>query len=73
MSDESDPDHPDIIKLPIENGRSHLWNKTRLALKYVYENHINDGDWFLHADDDKLVEVLIDLCFVCLSVCQYQI
>ena len=53
MSIESDPSQPDIIALPAENGRSHLWNKTRLAMKYVYENHFDDADWFMRADDDK--------------------
>ena len=53
MSIEADPEHADIIALPIPNGRSHLWNKTRLAMKYVYENHFNDAEWFMRADDDK--------------------
>lgn len=53
MSIEADPVNPDIIALPIPNGRSHLWNKTRLAMKYVYENHFNDAEWFMRADDDK--------------------
>lgn len=44
---------PDIIELPVQNGRDHLWNKTRLAMQYVYENYINDYDWFMRADDDK--------------------
>jgi glycoprotein-N-acetylgalactosamine 3-beta-galactosyltransferase len=55
MSIESDPLQPDIVALPVENGRSHLWNKTRLAMKYVYENHFKDADWFMRADDDKYV------------------
>jgi glycoprotein-N-acetylgalactosamine 3-beta-galactosyltransferase len=46
---------PDIIELPVENGRDHLWNKTRLTMKYVYENYINDYDWFMRADDDKYI------------------
>lgn len=53
MSDTVVPDQPDIITLPVENGRMHLREKTRLALKYVYDNYINDYDWFLRADDDK--------------------
>lgn len=44
---------PDIVELPIEDGRTHLWNKTKLTMKYVYENYINDFDWFMRADDDK--------------------
>lgn len=53
MSITVDPDYPDIIALPVENGRPHLWNKTRLAMKYVHDNYINDYDWFMRADDDK--------------------
>lgn len=53
MSDTVVDDQPDIITLPVENGRMHLRKKTRLALKYVYDNYINDYDWFLRADDDK--------------------
>lgn len=53
MSIENDPDQPDIIALPVENGRKHLRQKTRLAMKYIYENHFDDADWFLRADDDK--------------------
>ena len=53
MSVEEVEDQPDIIALPVENGRPHLWNKTQLAMKYVYENYINDYDWFMRADDDK--------------------
>lgn len=53
MSIESVPDHPEIIAIPVPEGRSHLWNKTRLAMKYVYEHHFSDADWFMRADDDK--------------------
>lgn len=53
MSTKLDPEFPEIVVLPVENGRSHLWYKARLALKYVYDHHLNDADWFLRADDDK--------------------
>lgn len=53
MSIEKDPNNPDVVAIPIPEGRSHLWNKTRLVMKYVYENHYNDADWFMRADDDK--------------------
>ena len=53
MSIEKDPTNPDIIPIPVPEGRSHLWNKTRLVMKYVYDNHYNDADWFMRADDDK--------------------
>jgi hypothetical protein len=53
MSNEADPDQPDIIKLPIEDGRGHLWNKTKMTMKYVHDKYLNDYDWFMRADDDK--------------------
>jgi hypothetical protein len=67
MSIERDPNNPDIIAIPIPEGRSHLWNKTRLVMKYVYDNHYNDADWFMRADDDKYVKFISispnNLCF----------
>ncbi|KAG5667440.1 hypothetical protein PVAND_015420 [Polypedilum vanderplanki] len=53
FSTETDKDDPDIVALSNLNGREHLWNKTKYAMKYVYENHINDADWFVRADDDN--------------------
>lgn len=53
MSIKEDPTQPDIIAIPVENGRAHLWNKTKLVMKYVYDNYKNEADWFMRADDDK--------------------
>lgn len=53
MSIEEDPQQPDIVALPVANGRDHLWNKTKLAMKYVHDNFLNEYDWFMRADDDK--------------------
>lgn len=33
-------------------GYEHLWLKTRAAFRYIYENHLNDADWFFKGDDD---------------------
>ena len=43
------------IKLDVEDGRHGLWDKVKLAFKYVYENHFDDFDWFLKADDDTFI------------------
>ena len=39
----------------MEEGRSQLWPKTQKALKYVWEHHRNDADWFLKSDDDTFI------------------
>lgn len=52
MSSELD-ENLDVVILPVEDSRKELWNKTKSAFKYLYENHIDEFDWFLKADDDK--------------------
>jgi len=34
-----------------------IWLKTKAAWNYVYENHYNEADWFMKADDDTYVIV----------------
>lgn len=43
----------EIVVLNITESRDILWNKTKEAFKDAYENHFNDGDWFMKADDDS--------------------
>ena len=45
---------------PIANitpGYKHLTQKSTLAFLYVYENFLNDYDWFVKADDDTYLFV----------------
>lgn len=50
-------DHHDIelgaVALPSSEGRQFLWGKTKEAFIYAYNNHFDDADWFVKADDDR--------------------
>ncbi|KAL8561473.1 hypothetical protein ACOMHN_011155 [Nucella lapillus] len=54
MSSERNDSFP-TIGLDVEEGRAHLTAKTMRAFQYVYENHLNDADWFMKVDDDTYV------------------
>ena len=51
MSSKEDEDLP-TVKLKVGEGRDNLWGKTKNAFKYVYQNHFEEYDWFVKADDD---------------------
>jgi len=56
MSSKGDPDLP-AVGLHVKEGRDSLWDKTKQAYGYLYQNHIQDADWFLKADDDTYIVV----------------
>ena len=56
MSSQSDPDLP-TVKLKVGEGRDNLWGKTKNAFRYVYENHLEEYDWFVKADDDTYMVI----------------
>jgi len=56
MSSKNDT-HSKVVHLNVPEGRINLWLKTRDAFRYVYENHLNDADWFVKADDDTFLIV----------------
>ena len=56
MSTEEDQELG-AVKLQVEEGRQGLWGKTKQGFKYVYENHFEDFEWFMKADDDTFVIV----------------
>ena len=47
----ADPFLP-LITLPINDSYSHLWGKTKVALKHLHDHYLEDADWFFKADDD---------------------
>ncbi|VDK35623.1 unnamed protein product [Taenia asiatica] len=51
FSSEEDKELPSIRVAEIEN-RDALWEKVRRALIYVYQNALNDYDFFMKTDDD---------------------
>ncbi|XP_042207567.1 glycoprotein-N-acetylgalactosamine 3-beta-galactosyltransferase 1-like isoform X3 [Homarus americanus] len=56
MSSEEDKELG-AVALEVGEGRDHLWEKTKAAFIYIYNNHFEDADWFMKADDDTYVIV----------------
>ncbi|VDM17447.1 unnamed protein product [Hydatigera taeniaeformis] len=65
VSSEEDKNLPSIRAVSSES-RNVLWEKTRQGLLYAYENHFNDYDFFMKADDDTYV-IVENLRFILLK------
>ena len=44
-----------MIGFNTTEGHSRMVSRIFSAFDYVYENHLDDGDWFMRADDDTYV------------------
>ncbi|XP_022226339.2 glycoprotein-N-acetylgalactosamine 3-beta-galactosyltransferase 1-like [Drosophila obscura] len=54
MSDKEDTEIG-AVSLPGNGNRIETWRKTKQALKYIYDFHLDEADWFLEADAETYV------------------
>jgi hypothetical protein len=52
ITSEHDPELNTIV-VPLNETKTMLRKKIRAAFLHVYENHLDEFDWLLKADDDK--------------------
>ena len=52
LCDVSLDDSVPTIAVNVTEAYENLWGKTKEALKYLYQHHIDDAEWFYKADDD---------------------
>ncbi|XP_066979027.1 glycoprotein-N-acetylgalactosamine 3-beta-galactosyltransferase 1-like [Macrobrachium rosenbergii] len=52
FGDQIDEELEPVTLTGIREGHGVLWGKTREALKYLYDNYLDEFDWFYKADDD---------------------
>ncbi|EPB77957.1 N-acetyllactosaminide 3-alpha-galactosyltransferase [Ancylostoma ceylanicum] len=56
VSNGTDDELP-IIVVKLNESRSELWSKTRAAFTWIYDNVLDDYEWFLKADDDTYMHM----------------
>jgi len=54
VSDHENDSFP-TIGFNTTEGKIHMVPRIFKAFDYIYEHHLNDGDWFLRSDDDAYV------------------
>ena len=54
VGDRTEPDIH-LIGFDTKEGRNYLASKIFKAFAYVYENHVDDYDWFMRVDDDVYI------------------
>lgn len=56
VSEQTDASLP-VLKVSVDHGREHLTAKTMTAFDHIFEDHFDEADWFMKADDDTYVVV----------------
>ncbi|XP_060592471.1 glycoprotein-N-acetylgalactosamine 3-beta-galactosyltransferase 1-like isoform X2 [Ruditapes philippinarum] len=54
ISSETNTSFP-TVGIDVPEGRDHLTGKTMKAFRFIFENHFDEADWFMKADDDTYV------------------
>ncbi len=54
ISSEVDPDFP-TVKVKSKEGRQYLWQKTRHTFQLLYDEYLDEAEWFIKADDDTFL------------------